>query len=163
MAFSLCDIEYYKKFNPVPDSKILSLNWAVTNRDGSLSFRGGLKPENNPLHFILEYGVITISICSASLEYGFSNSDLAKMFTETYLEYINNHELLSSDNRLKQEELYDEALKTVKRLCRKSLWEKYKSLNPIMQCVLPILLIFGVAIFVEFIVYLIEIIKLQLM
>ena len=126
-------IEYYEKYNPVPDSKILDCNWEVTNRDGSRSFRGGLKPENNPLHFYLEYGVVTLSICSTSLEYGFSNSDLAKIFAEEYSKYFDNQKSITVDNGLKQEELYRDALNIVKKLHKKSLWEKYKSLSPFMQ------------------------------
>lgn len=136
-------IEYYEKYNPVPDSKILNCNWEVTNRDGSRSFRGGLKPENNPLHFYLEYGVVTLSICSASLEYGFSNSDLAKIFAEEYSKYFDNQKSITVDNGLKQEELYRDALNIVKKLHKESLWEKYKSLSPFMQVFLFVLLIFG--------------------
>ena len=136
-------IEYYEKYNPVPDSKILNCNWEVTNRDGSRSFRGGLKPENNPLHFYLEYGVVTLTICSTSLEYGFSNSDLAKIFAEEYSKYFDNQKSITVDNGLKQEELYRDALNIVKKLHKESLWEKYKSLSPFMQVFLFVLLIFG--------------------
>ena len=155
-------IEYYKKFSPVPDSKILSLNWEVRNRDGSRSFRGGLKPENNPLHFYLEYGVVTLRICSASLEYGFSNSDSAKMFAETYSKYFDSQKSISADNGLKQGELYEAALNTVKKLYKKSLLEKYKSLSPIMQCVLPILLVPCVFAFLGLIAFLVLLILLPL-
>ncbi|MBQ9791988.1 MAG: hypothetical protein IJW28_05385, partial [Clostridia bacterium] len=44
------DITYYKKYAPnIDDSKIINSYWTYTNADGSRTFRGGLKPENNPL------------------------------------------------------------------------------------------------------------------
>lgn len=134
-------VAYYKKFNPVPDSKILSLNWETTNRDGSRSFRGGLKPENNPLHFSLEYGAVTLRICSADIEYGFSNSGLAKTFAEAYSKYFERQITGSADGGAKQGEFYDMAQNAVKKLCRTSLWGKYKSLSPVMQCFLFFLLV----------------------
>lgn len=154
-------IEYYTKYNPVPDSKIYSLHWEVTNSDGSRSFRGGLKPENNPLHFDLEYGVVTISICGVNLEYGFSNSDLAKKFADTYSGYIQDKLTPICDSNLKQEELYNEALTIVKKVCvpvKLSLFEKYKSLNPAMKFLLPILLVLSGMFSFACVIFLIEII-----
>ena len=156
-------IEYYEKYNPVPDSKILDCNWEVTNRDGSRSFRGGLKPENNPLHFYLEYGVVTLSICSTSLEYGFSNSDLAKIFAEEYSKYFDNQKSITVDNGLKQEELYRDALNIVKKLHKKSLWEKYKSLSPFMQVFFFVILIFGAFITIFFTIEVVTYLTIALM
>lgn len=122
-------IEYYKKFNPLPDSQIRYMHWEATNHDGSRSFRGGLKPENNPLHFGLEYGIVTLGLCGAKLQYGFSNSDLAKRFSDAYLEYLKADHLSSYSNVLEQEKIYNDALSTVRMACippRKKFSDKFK-------------------------------------
>lgn len=66
------DIRYYDKYCSVRDAEIISSRWEVVNQDGSRSFRGGLKPEHNPLHFNLKYGKITFSVGGYSMHTIFS-------------------------------------------------------------------------------------------
>lgn len=66
------DIRYYDKHCPVRDAEIISSRWEVVNQDGSRSFRGGLKPEHNPLHFNLKYGKVTFSVGGYSMHTIFS-------------------------------------------------------------------------------------------
>ena len=66
------ELSYYDKYNPYSDSKIIRSYWERTNLDGSRSFAGGLKPENNPLNYVLEYGLIELKLCNATLETAFS-------------------------------------------------------------------------------------------
>lgn len=101
----------------MPDSQIRYMHWEAANHDGSRSFRGGLKPENNPLHFGLEYGIVTLGLCGAKLQYGFSNADLAKRFSDAYLEYLKADHLSSYSNVLEQEKIYNDALSTVRMAC----------------------------------------------
>lgn len=77
-------IEYYDKFNPYSDSKIISRNWEKTNLDGSRSFAGGLKPENNRLCLELEYGQITFTICGLHFDILASNAVIAKDFVSVW-------------------------------------------------------------------------------
>ncbi|MDL2274120.1 hypothetical protein LJC34_06235 [Oscillospiraceae bacterium OttesenSCG-928-G22] len=53
----------YDRSNPT-DAEIMSSHWQTALKsDGvSRSFQGGLKPENNPLIFVLRYGQITVQI-----------------------------------------------------------------------------------------------------
>ena len=71
-------IREYDGYCPVSDSKILSSRWTKTNLDGSRSFAGGLKPENTPLIFTLEYGVLNIAFGGITFEVSFSNGDAVK-------------------------------------------------------------------------------------
>ena len=66
------DIRYYDKFSPVRDAEIISSQWEVVNKDGSRSFKGGLLPEHNPLHFKLKYGKTTFTIGGYSMATSYS-------------------------------------------------------------------------------------------
>lgn len=81
-------IRYYDRYNPIKDAEIISSGWKVVNQDGSRSFRGGLLPQNNPLHFILKYGKITISMGDFSMETLFSNYQSAKDFATLHSDYL---------------------------------------------------------------------------
>lgn len=83
-------IRYYDKYNPIKDAEIISSGWKVVNQDGSRSFRGGLLPQNNPLHFILKYGKITITMGDYSMETSFSRYKYARDFVKLYSDYIMN-------------------------------------------------------------------------
>ena len=80
-------IEYYYKYNPVPDSDIHYCDWTVKNLDGSRSFKGGLLPEHNPLIFELKYAQIKYEFGSMNAVVIYSNHSAAKQFVEGYLTY----------------------------------------------------------------------------
>ena len=67
-------IREYDSYSPVKDAKILFSQWTRTNADGQRSFAGGLKPENNPLVFTLQYGVLEICFGSTTYNIEFSRS-----------------------------------------------------------------------------------------
>ena len=82
-------IRYYDRYCPIHDAKIISSRWEVTNKDGSRSFRGGLLPENNPLHFTLKYGKLTVKLGNYSVDTSFSRYDSTKLLTVAYDEFKN--------------------------------------------------------------------------
>lgn len=132
-------IEYYDKFSPAPDSKIVSRSWRRTNRDGSRSFAGGLKPEHNPLLFLLEYGVISIEICSnIRLQVSFSNGSLSQAFGREYEAYQNSKVLFPRNRNLQQDQHYQQALDFMKSIYypvkrNRSFSEWFRSLSPAVQ------------------------------
>ena len=67
------EIRYYDKFNPIPDATIISSHWEVENKNGSRSFKGGLLPEHNPLHFNLQHGAINFHFGDYEMRTVFSN------------------------------------------------------------------------------------------
>ena len=67
-------IREYDSYSPVKDAKILSSQWTRTNADGQRSFAGGLKPENNPLVFTLEYGILSMCFGNTTYNIEFSRS-----------------------------------------------------------------------------------------
>ena len=77
-------IREYDSYSPVKDAKIISSQWTKTNLDGSRSFAGGLKPENNPLVFTLQYGILRFCFNNTNYDIEFSRSeqtfDVAKAF-----------------------------------------------------------------------------------
>lgn len=143
-------IEHYKQFNPCPDSNLKSFYWEITNKDGGRSFRGGLKPENNPLHFKSEYGVVSIKIGEISNSLKFSNAELAYNCVNIYNEYIENKLFLNYKNQdeNKQKLYLEKAIKTLKKLSLIS--HKSRKLN---RKSLFSLICIGVA-FVIFLIYL---------
>ena len=112
------NIRYYDKFSPVPDSKIVSSYWNRVNADGSRSFAGGLKPENNPLHFVLEYGIIEFGFCDVSLETAFSNAALAESFSNTCNDFLSGFENQCSTNT-DANKIWVDAKKHIKKKLRK--------------------------------------------
>lgn len=80
-------IEYYDRYCPVPDGHIISSRWEVTNKDGSRSFRGGLRPENNPLHFTLKYSQLVVEFGDYSVTTAFSRFDPAVFLTVAFNEF----------------------------------------------------------------------------
>lgn len=68
-------IREYDSYSPVEDAKIISSQWAKTNIDGTRSFAGGLKPENNPLIFTLQYGVLELRFNDTTYNIEFSRSE----------------------------------------------------------------------------------------
>lgn len=74
-------IRYYDRYCPVRDAQIISSRWEVTNKDGSRSLRGGLLPENNPLHFTLKYGKLTVKLGDYSVDTSFSRYDPTMLLT----------------------------------------------------------------------------------
>ena len=87
-------IRYYDKYCPVKDAQIISSHWAVTNKDGSRSFRGGLLPQNNPLYFTLKYGQLTVKLGDYSVNTSFSRYDAVLQLIDIY-------------NKLKNSEIAD--------------------------------------------------------
>ena len=94
---------YYEQYNPCPDSKILSMNWEKTNLDGSRSFAGGLKPENNPLCFTLEYGLVNFRICGFHFETRVSNAKIARQLVDCWQNFYitSNNEFFDKNKSLK--------------------------------------------------------------
>ena len=82
-------IRYYDRYCPVRDAQIISSRWEVTNKDGGRSFRGGLLPENNPLHFTLKYGKLTIKFGDYSVDTSFSRYDPTMLLTVAYNKFKN--------------------------------------------------------------------------
>ena len=121
-------IEYFYKFNPSPDSRILSCRWQRINSDGNRSFAGGLKPENNPLIFQLGYGRITVQICGLTANIECSNAAAAKCFAEDYADYMKGLSPAAGDEE-RQGKWYNSARNTVKKHCvhKVSLRDKYKT------------------------------------
>ena len=90
------DIRYYDKFSPVRDAEILSSRWEVVNKDGSRSFKGGLLPEHNPLHFKLKYGKVTFSMGHYTMDTSFSRykpSSILALAHDNYKKTLNNSEM----------------------------------------------------------------------
>lgn len=81
-------IRYYDRYCPVKDAEIVSSHWEVANKDGSRSFRGGLKPENNPLHFTVRYGELTVTFGDYSVETTFSYYAAACALEKAYGKFI---------------------------------------------------------------------------
>ena len=88
------DIRYYDIYSPAPDSVLVESYWERTNRDGKRSFAGGLKPENNPLHFVLQFRTIKLEIGMLYFEATFSASKITKDFVNlasTFLESLRHY------------------------------------------------------------------------
>lgn len=81
------EIRYYDRFCPVKDAPILSSKWEVTNQDGSRSFKGGLLPEHNPLHFELKYGTLAVRFGDYSVSSSFSRFDAVARLTAMHSKY----------------------------------------------------------------------------
>ena len=99
------DIRYYDKYNPIEDADIINSYWKVTNKDGSRSFKGGLKPENNPLTFELKFVELYITIGSYTAMTGFSRAEatytfkkVLELYKGTYEEYEPNVFVDSSES-----------------------------------------------------------------
>jgi len=80
-------IRYYDRYCPVRDALIISSRWEVTNKDGSRSFRGGLLPENNPLHFTLKYGKLTVKLGDYSVDTSFSRYNQTVLLADAYNQF----------------------------------------------------------------------------
>ena len=95
-------IEYYDKYNKYTDSRIVSRHWDRTNLDGSRSFSGGLKPENNPLILTLEYGLGEIIICGLKVELMTSNASALKHLSSfyDYVSYADSCQPFNQERRL---------------------------------------------------------------
>ena len=78
---------YYSHYNPIKDATIIGSHWEVTNQDGRRSFRGGLLPENNPLHFTLKYGKMTWNIGNYSVYSAFSRYAAVERISSLYNNY----------------------------------------------------------------------------
>ena len=76
------DIFYYDKFCPVSDAHIITRFWEIENKDGSRNIR--VSPENNPLHFIIEFGNLNIKLGSYSINTYFSRYNDVYKFVEEY-------------------------------------------------------------------------------
>lgn len=73
-------INRYYKYCPVQDAPLIKAWWNVTNKDGSRSFRGGLKPEHNPINFRLLYGQIVLRFGAFSEKTSFSNCEAVREY-----------------------------------------------------------------------------------
>lgn len=82
-------IRYYDRYCPVRDAQIISSRWEVANKDGSRSFRGGLKPEKNPLYFTLKYGNLTVTLGDYSVDTSFSRYDPTMYLAVAYSKFKN--------------------------------------------------------------------------
>lgn len=76
------DIRYYDKFCPISDTRIINSFWEISNKNGSRNIR--VSPENNPLHFILEYGNLNIKFGDYSISTSFSKCYDVYRFVEEY-------------------------------------------------------------------------------
>lgn len=153
-------IDYYDKFNPFPTSTIISHRWTRTNVDGSRSFAGGLKPENNPLRFVLEHGELSYKLCGKEISCSLVvNAESAQEFADSYEKYLIDKNFTLCPDSIKQQEIFDNAFTLVKSICapKKGIFSKYKTLSPLWKFLLPILIVFGGFMSVAFIVFIIEI------
>ena len=82
------NIEYYYSYSPVPDAKIVHCDWAITNMDGSRSFKGGLLSANNPLQFELGYAEVTYQIGNLKSKIQYSNYSASVQFINKYSELV---------------------------------------------------------------------------
>ena len=142
-------IREYDGYCPVSDSKILSSRWTKTNLDGSRSFAGGLKPENNPLIFTLEYGVLNIAFGGITFEVSFSNSDAVKD-GETMFVASGAKDTVASTSDEKNN-LKNTALAIVKKMLpedsSKSSKDSSKSSKYLKGCGIALLVLIGIIVF----------------
>lgn len=135
-------LEYYDQFNPYSDSTIVARKWEKTNLDGSRSFAGGLKPENNPLHLTLEYAKITIHVCGCHIDIGVSNVDVAQKFASMFDNFSeSNCEMISKEQQTIRQKCIEQYLSNSNNKRTKKFWKTIKK-HPIL--ILP--LIFGLAV-----------------
>lgn len=115
-------IREYDSYSPVKDAKIISSQWLKTNIDGQRSFAGGLKPENNPLVFTLQYGVLEICFGSTTYNITFSRSEetfeVASAFNSLAITE------LADSNADEKSKLHNSALNTVKADFVKEIFKK---------------------------------------
>jgi len=131
-------IDYYDKFNPVSDSFIIKKWWEKVNLDGSRSFVGGLKPENNPLHFRLGYGELQVNLGSRHSKVVFSNAELVYFFMKEFSEYIGSSVLKQNIEDERQREIYNSAINGIAAIYKKTFKEKFMDLNPSVKYALII-------------------------
>lgn len=153
-------IEYYDKFNPLPQSRIISRRWTRTNADGSRSFAGGLKPENNPLHLVLEHGELSFELCGKNISSSLVvTAETAQEFAQNYAGYHAAKNFTATESG-EQRETYEKAFTLVKKICsgKGGLFGRYKNLSPLMKCLIPVLAVFGGLLSIGVIIFIIEII-----
>ena len=118
-------IREYDSYSPVKDAKIISSQWTKTNIDGQRSFAGGLKPENNPLIFTLQYGILSLCFNNTTYNIEFSRSE------ETFeaVSAFNSLTLteFSDSNSNEKNTIYNSALNTVKASFEKFTNNKFRS------------------------------------
>lgn len=78
---------FYNKYSPVSDAEIIESHWEVENKDGRRSFRGGLKPEHNPLHFTFKYAKIIVRVGEYSASYVLSRYSDVSLLAKKYEEF----------------------------------------------------------------------------
>ena len=135
-------IREYDGYCPVSDAKILSSRWTKTNLDGSRSFAGGLKPENNPLIFTLEYGVLNIAFCGITFEVSFSNGDAVKDGEAMFVGFEAKDTVASSLDE--KNNLKNTALAIVKKMTPKADTTNSKYLK---GCGILLLVLIGIIVF----------------
>ena len=146
------DLSYYEKYNPYSDSKIIRSYWKRTNLDGSRSFAGGLKPENNPINFVLEYGIIELKLCETTLETAFSCSTDALGFCKCAQAFLENYQCSDVTDLSITSEIKEKARSIVAR----SIVEK--SGKKIKLGIWALLILLGIPLTVFLLVFLFDII-----
>lgn len=136
-------IEYYDKFNTFNDSTIIARKWEKTNLDGTRSFAGGLKPENNPLHLTLEYAKIVIHICGCHIDTGVSNVDIAQKFASMFDNFSEPIcEMVSTEQQSIHQKCVKQYLSSSKNTKTNKFWGKIKG-RPILILLLLLGLVVG--------------------
>lgn len=145
------DIRYYDIYSPVPDSVLVESYWERTNRDGKRSFAGGLKPENNPLHFVMQFRTVKLSIGMLYFEATLSASAAAKDFVSLASAFLESsqhscsEDAFRSGSKCKSDALSD--------LNRSTFWGWIKGNSCLSAIIIAILAMIGTLVLFEAAVY----------